>query len=201
MAIAGYIATFFTFSALILEIFTLLASTYNQPFIKDLNFVKFTLNDKFIAFGLWGYCQGLKGQVISCSTPAPGYIWSTAPNIGDFTTGLSGMDKVYFTNYILYWIAFGITLGALASTVLGHFGRGIDLLASLATFLCTLLMLVIFIIFLVVSLKGVNAARDANPSAYGQLGYCIWMNLGAMVALLLGSLWYCFTCIFGPPKQ
>lgn len=53
MAIAAYFATFFTFSALVLEVFTLLASTYNQPFLKDLNFVKFTLKDKFIAFGLW----------------------------------------------------------------------------------------------------------------------------------------------------
>lgn len=176
-----------------------------------------------------GYCEGIKDQVTSCSTPSPGYIWckyiiiysnsffslsisnnnnnntnllikATAPNIQHFTTGLSGMDKVYFTNYILYWIAFGITLGALATTILGHFGRGIDLIASLATFLCTLLMLVIFIIFLVISLKGVNSARNADPTAYGQLGHCIWMNLGAMVALLLGSLWYCFTCIF-PPKK
>ncbi|CAO3591329.1 unnamed protein product [Absidia cylindrospora] len=111
------------------------------------------------------------------------------------------MDNVYFANYVLYWIAFGITLGALAITILAHFGRAVDFLASIATFLGFILMLVIFIIVLVISLKGINATRDANKNAYGQLGDCIWMHLGAMIGLLFGSLWYCFTCIFGGPRK
>lgn len=111
------------------------------------------------------------------------------------------MDRIYLATFVLYWIAFGITLGALAITILSHFGRGVDFIASLATFLGFILMLVTFVIVLVISLRGINAAREANRYSYGHLGDCIWMHLGAMIGLLFGSLWYCFTCIFGGPRK
>ncbi|KAI8099553.1 uncharacterized protein BX664DRAFT_321587 [Halteromyces radiatus] len=198
----AYLATFFTFGALVLEIFILLASTYNQPFLKSIYYVQFTLNDNFINFGLWGYCTGtIKTGVTFCSQPSAAFVWSTAPYIKTYTTGLTGMDTVYMANYILFWIAFGITLGALAITILDHFGRGVDFLASLATFLGFIVMLVTFIILVTISLKGINGAREANVNAYGHLGDCVWMHLGAMIGLLFGSLWYCFTCIFGGPRK
>jgi hypothetical protein len=49
----AYLATFFTFGALVLEVFNLLASTYNQPFLKDLYFVQYTAGDAFVRLGLW----------------------------------------------------------------------------------------------------------------------------------------------------
>ncbi|CAO3599575.1 unnamed protein product [Absidia cylindrospora] len=198
----AYLATFFTFGALVLEIFILLGSTYNQPFLKSLYFVQYSLGDSYINLGLWGYCQGtIKTGVTSCSKPVAAFVWSSAPEIKSYTTGLTESDNIYLAHFILYWIAFGITLGALVITSLAHFRRGVDFMASMATFLGFIVMLVTFIMVLVVSLRGTNAARDASTNASGHLGDCVWMHIGAMIGLLFGSLWYCFTCIFGGPRK
>ncbi|SAM04461.1 hypothetical protein [Absidia glauca] len=195
----AYLATFFTFGALVLEVFNLLASTYNQPFLKDLYFVQYTAGDAFVRLGLWGYCQGtIKSGVVFCSSPSAAFVWSSVPGIKSYTSSLSGLDSVYLANYVLTWIAFGITVGALVVTMLAHFGRPADFLASIATFLGFLVMLATFIILLVLCLRGINTTAEG---AYGRLGDCIWMHLGAMIALLFGSLWYCFTCIFGGPRK
>ncbi|KAI8328106.1 actin cortical patch SUR7/pH-response regulator pali [Chlamydoabsidia padenii] len=193
----AYLATFFTFGALVLEVFNLLGSTFNQPFLKSLYFVQYSLNDNFINIGLWGYCEGTtKSGITYCSPTTSAFIWSNVPGIETYTAGLSGMDKVYLANYILILIALAITASALAITLLDHFGRPADFYASIATFLGFLVMLATFVILLVVCIRSVNAAKES-----GKVGDCVYMHLAAMVALLLGSLWYCFTCVCGRPRK
>lgn len=111
--------------------------------------------------------------------------------------GLQGLDRVLLANFILYWIGLGLTFFAMIITLMSGFRRGSDLLASFVTFVSALVMIVVFVILLVISRKGVNSVRDAGVSeATGHLGPSMWMTLGAMVALLISSFWYCITCCF-----
>ncbi|KAI8059147.1 hypothetical protein BC940DRAFT_314345 [Gongronella butleri] len=193
----AYLATFSTFAALVLEVFTLLACTFNQPFLRDIYFVRYYNSDSFIVFGLWGYCTSTNGHyVTSCSANVAAFDWTTARNLSDYGVSFPSMGTVFLAQFILYWIVFAITLGSLLVTMLGHFGRQVDLLASFATFLGFILMLVVFIMLLVISLRGVNQAYSSHHDSNGFLGPCIWMNLGAMIALFCSSFWYCFSCIF-----
>lgn len=126
---------------------------------------------------------------------------NAAGSAADSISGLDGLQKVFLANFILYWIGFGLTLFALLSTMMTHFNRGTDLCASFVTFIAALVMIVVFVILLVISLRGVNAARDSGADASGHLGPSMWMTLGAMVALLISSFWYCLTCCFGPGRR
>lgn len=53
MSFFGYLATFFTFSALVLQVFTMIGNTYNRAFLHSLYFTKLNLGDNFDTFGLW----------------------------------------------------------------------------------------------------------------------------------------------------
>jgi hypothetical protein len=53
MAFFGHLATFFTFAALVLQVFTMIGNTYNQPFLRSLYFAKLVIGNKFYTFGLW----------------------------------------------------------------------------------------------------------------------------------------------------
>jgi hypothetical protein len=48
-----YTVSLLAFGALILELFVLIANTYNKPFLKDMYFARLTKNETFIDFGLW----------------------------------------------------------------------------------------------------------------------------------------------------
>ncbi|KAI8366108.1 SUR7/PalI family-domain-containing protein [Radiomyces spectabilis] len=201
MAVFAYIATFFTFAALALEVFTLLGNTYNVVLLRDLYFARLTLSDRFIQFGLWNYCIGKDGAVTHCSTPKPAFVWTEAEGLDRLIQGLEGMDKVFLTNFILYWVVFGLTLLALAITITTHFRRTSDLLASFAMFIAFLVMLVVLIIVLVISIRGINSAKGSDRSASGFPGPAMWMTVGAMGGLLISSFWYCVTCCFGPRRK
>ncbi|KAI9010431.1 actin cortical patch SUR7/pH-response regulator pali [Phycomyces nitens] len=201
MSVFAYIATFFTFCALLLQVFTLLGNTYDQPFLKSLYFARFTLPDQFIQFGLWNYCVGSANEVTHCSSPVPAFDWTKADELSNITGALHISSNLFLVIFILYWIAFGLTLFAITITILSHFRRGPDFLASFSTFLSFLLMLVIFIMTLVVSLRSINEVKGMDKNGSGNLGPSAWMTLGAFAGLMLASLMYCVTCIFGPGKH
>ncbi|KAI9269329.1 actin cortical patch SUR7/pH-response regulator pali [Phascolomyces articulosus] len=204
MSMLPFLATFFDFAALVLQIFTLLGSTYDRPFLRDLFFAKLELDGRtFFNFGLWSYCTGSNDEVTMCSKPEPAFDWTTVPG-AEFDTiaeSFDGLQKVFLANFILYWIGFGLTLFAMIITFLTGFRRGSDFLASFLTFIAAIVMIVVFIILMVVSMRGVNHLNDAGSSATGHLGPSMWMTLGAMVALLLSSFWYCLTCCFGAGRK
>ncbi|KAI8087044.1 actin cortical patch SUR7/pH-response regulator pali [Gilbertella persicaria] len=199
MSFFGFIATFFTFAALVLQVFTMIGSTYNQPFLRSLYFAKVNDASEFLTFGLWNYCTGSGDHILSCSHPTPAFDWSTVDNISQYLQ-INHIDKVFLTNFILYWIALGFTFIALIITIMSSFRRGPDFLASLMTFIAFVVQLVVFVIVLVIAVKGVNAAKDAGSSISGSLGPSTWMTLGAFVALLFSSISYCFACICGPGR-
>ncbi|KAI8374203.1 actin cortical patch SUR7/pH-response regulator pali [Radiomyces spectabilis] len=201
MAILAFCASFFTFASLVLEIFTLIGNTYNRPFLRNLYFAKLFQNNRSVQFGLWNSCSGQGGYVTECTHPQPAYVWSNAEGLSGLVDGLNGHDKLFLANFILYWIAFGLTLFALVITLLSNFRRSSDLLASFACFIAFVVMLVVFIIVLVISLRGINAAKGVDSSISGFLGPSTWMTLGAMVGLLLASLWYCFACCCGSGRR
>ncbi|KAI7878069.1 hypothetical protein K492DRAFT_171109 [Lichtheimia hyalospora FSU 10163] len=205
MSLLPFLATFFDFAALVLQIFTLLGNTYNRPFLKELYFARLEISRQFIDFGLWNYCTGRDGEVTQCSQPEPAFDWTTAGGselapIRD-AIGLDSYDRVFLANFILYWIALGLTLAAMVVTCMSGFRRGSDFLASFLTFVAALVMIVVFVILMVVGLRGVNNAKGAGIDATGHLGPSMWMTLGAMVALLLSSFWYCVTCCFAPNRR
>ncbi|OAD04411.1 hypothetical protein MUCCIDRAFT_155599 [Mucor lusitanicus CBS 277.49] len=201
MALFGHLATFFTFAALVLQVFSMIGTTYNQPFLRDLYFVKVYTGSEFVIAGLWSYCTGSNnGGVSMCSKPVPAFNWSNAGGVGSYLDGISNLDRVFLANFILYWIALGFTFLALVITIMSHFRRGPDFLASLMTFMAFVVQMVVFIIILVVCIRGVNAAKGESASVSGNLGPSMWMTLGAFVALLLSSIGYCFACICGPGR-
>jgi hypothetical protein len=200
MALFGHLATFFTFAALVLQLFSMIGTTYNQPFLRDLYFAKIQMSSDFIIFGLWSYCTGTGSTVQMCSKPVAAFDWSRAADLSNLFTGLQSLDKLFLANFILYWIALGFTFIALVSTIMSHFRRGPDLCASLMTFVAFIVMLVVFVIVLVVSIRGINIAKGADSSVQGYLGPSTWMTLGAFIALLLASIGYCFACICGPGR-
>ncbi|KAI8991857.1 actin cortical patch SUR7/pH-response regulator pali [Mycotypha africana] len=200
MALFGYLATFFTFAALVLQIFTMIGTTYNQPFLRDLYFVKVRISSDFVIAGLWNYCTGNTSGIQSCSKPVPAFDWSTATGVGRYLDGIGSLDKIFLADFILYWIALGFTFIAFIITIMSHFRRGPDLLASLMTFIACIVQLVVFVIILVISIRGLNAARGVNDAVDGNLGPSMWMTLGAFVSLLLASIGYCVACICGPGR-
>ncbi|KAI8338440.1 actin cortical patch SUR7/pH-response regulator pali [Chlamydoabsidia padenii] len=198
MALFAFVATFTTFAALVLEIFTMIGNTYNKPFLRDLYFARLTTQGgAFIDFGLWNYCTGNNGMVDMCSQPKAAFVWTDVPQLSTLIQGFDGQDKVFLANFVLYWIAIGLTLFALVVTLLSHFRRSSDLFASLACFFSFVVMLVVFVILLVASLRGVNAAKSSSDTITGNLGPSMWMTLGAMCGLFLASIWYCISCCFG----
>lgn len=201
MAFFGHLASFFTFAALILQIFSMIGTTYNRPFLKDLYFAKLTLGNEFYIAGLWSYCTGTSSAgVETCSVPKAAFAWTDAGSAGRFLDGIDGLDHVFLANFILYWIALGFTFLALLITCWSSFRRGPDLCASLMTFAAFVVQMVVFIILLVISIKGINTAKSSNSQVDGHLGPSMWMTLGAFVALLLSSIGYCFACICGPGR-
>ncbi|KAI9492920.1 actin cortical patch SUR7/pH-response regulator pali [Zychaea mexicana] len=203
----AFLATFFDFAALVLQIFTLLGSTYNREFLRDLYFARLEFDNQFVDFGLWTYCSGQNGEVSDCSNPEPAFDWTTAGEEDARYSAireainLDGLHQVFLANFILYWIALGLTLFAMIITFVSGFRRGSDFLASFLTFVAALVMIVVFIILMVVSMRGINNAKDAGVDATGHLGPSMWMTLGAMIALLLSSFWYCLTCCFGSGRR
>jgi magnesium-transporting ATPase (P-type) len=200
MAFFGYLATFFTFAALVLQVFSMIGTTYDKPFLRDLYFAKIQLASKFVIFGLWGYCTGTGSTVDYCSKPVPAFDWSKTADLSSFLGDLHNLDKVFLANFILYWIALGFTFIALIITIMSHFRRFPDLLASLGTFIAFVVILVVFVIVLVISIRGINIAKGADSDIQGTLGPSTWMTLGAFVALLFSSIGYCFACICGPGR-
>ncbi|CEJ03413.1 hypothetical protein CU097_014863 [Rhizopus azygosporus] len=200
MAFFGHLATFFTFAALVLEVFTMIGNTYNRAFLHSLYFATLNIKDQFVTFGLWSYCSGTGSNVNFCSHPVPAFDWSQANGIQDVIGDMHNMDRVFLANFILYWIALGLTLIALIITVLSSFRRGPDFCAAIATFFAFVVMLAVFVIVLVISIRGINIAKGTNSDIQGSLGPATWMTLGAFVALLFSSISYCFACIFGPGR-
>ncbi|CAO3696322.1 unnamed protein product [Rhizopus stolonifer] len=200
MAFFGYLASFFTFAALVLQVFTLIGNTYNRAFLRSLYFVKLNLSNQFITFGLWSYCTGSGSTVNTCSETVSAFDWSQAEPIKSVFGDMQSLHRVFLANFILYWIALGLTLFAFVTTVMSHFRRGPDLCASIATFIAFVVMLTVFVIVLVISIKGVNIAEGADSEISGNVGPSTYMTLGAFVALLLSSISYCFACICGPGR-
>ncbi|CAO3581731.1 unnamed protein product [Absidia cylindrospora] len=198
MAFFAFLATFTTFAALILEVFTMIGNTYNKPFLRDLYFARLSIqNGSFIDFGLWNYCTGSNGVVDMCSQPKAAFAWTDVPQLANLIHGFDGQEKIFLANFILYWIAIGLTLFALTITILSHWRRSSDVFASLACFISFVVMLVVFVIVLVASLRGINAAKSASDNISGNLGPSMWMTLGAMCGLFLSSMTYCISCCFG----
>lgn len=198
MTFFGHLATFFTFAALVLQVFSMIGSTYNSPFLRDLYFAKVEVASQYVIFGLWGYCTGTDaGSIQMCSKPIPGFDWSTISELSEYVGGLHSLEKLFLANFILYWIALGFTLIALIVTIMSHFRRGPDFLASMMTFIAFVVMLVVFVIVLVISIRGINTAKGIDSTVHGTLGPSTWMTLGAFVALLFSSVSYCFACICG----
>lgn len=201
MAFFGHLATFFTFSALLLQLFSVLGLTYNVPFLRDLYFAKIEISNEFIMFGLWSYCSGsISGGVQTCSKPVAAFDWSHVSELGSYVGDLHNMEKLFLANFILYFIALGFTLIALIVTIMSSFRRGPDFLASIMTFIAFVVMLIVFVIVLVISIRGINTAKGVDSSVHGVLGPSTWMTLGAFVALLFSSIGYCFACICGPGR-
>ncbi|CAO3694329.1 unnamed protein product [Rhizopus stolonifer] len=200
MGFFAHIATFFTFSALVLQVFTLIGNTYNKPFLNSLYFTRINLDTGFDTFGLWSYCNGTENVVHNCSQPVPAFDWSQADDVKYIIGDMHSIDKLFLANFILYWIALGLTLVALVSTSLSHFRRGPNFCAALSTFLSFFIMLIVFVFVLVLSVRGINTAKGTNPDLTGNLGPAAWMTVGAFAALLLSSICYCFVCVLGPDK-
>ncbi|KAG0750533.1 hypothetical protein G6F62_000307 [Rhizopus arrhizus] len=178
----------------------MIGNTYNRAFLHSLYFAKLNLGNQFATFGLWSYCSGSGSTVSSCSNPVPAFDWSQAGDVRNIIGDMQNLDRVFLANFILYWIALGLTLVALITTVMSHFKRGADFCAAIATFLAFVVMLAVFVIVLVISIKGINMAKGTDSDVSGHLGPSTWMTLGAFVALLLSSVSYCFACIFGPGR-
>ncbi|ORZ24620.1 hypothetical protein BCR42DRAFT_403309 [Absidia repens] len=176
----------------------MIGNTYNKPFLRDLYFARLSVqNGSFIDFGLWNYCTGSNGVVDMCSQPKAAFAWTDVPQLANLIQGFDGQEKVFLANFILYWIAIGLTLFALTVTILSHWRRSSDVFASLACFISFVVMLVVFVIVLVASLRGINAAKSASDNISGNLGPSMWMTLGAMVGLFLSSMTYCISCCLG----
>ncbi|CAO3650828.1 unnamed protein product [Mucor hiemalis] len=201
MAFFGHLATFFTFAALVLQVFTMIGLTYDKPFLRDLYFAKLQTGSSFVVFGLWSYCTGSGSTVSMCSKPVAGFDWSQAAEVSKFVGDMHSMNKLFLANFILYWIALGFTFVALVVTVVSHYRRGPDFCASIITMISFVVMLVVFVFVLVVSIRGINLAKNVSSDVHGTLGPSTWMTLGAFAALLFASVGYCFACICGPGRR
>ncbi|KAG0174274.1 hypothetical protein DFQ30_005048 [Apophysomyces sp. BC1015] len=203
MAVFASLATFTTFAALVLEIFSIIGSTYNRAFLRDLYFVQFKQGSDFINFGLWNYCTGTGNQVTQCSTPQAAFVWNNAESLGRYFQNsiIQGHESIYMANFILYWIAFGLTALALIVTLLSHFRRSADLVAAFASFVSFLVLLASFVIILVISLRGFTHVGSGDAVTTIRLGPSTWMTLGAVAGLLVASLAYCVSCCFGSGRR
>ncbi|KAI8093295.1 actin cortical patch SUR7/pH-response regulator pali [Halteromyces radiatus] len=202
MAFFAFVATFTTFAALILEIFTMIGNLANRAFLRDLFFAKLILPDgTFFTFGLWNYCMGNKGD-LTCSTPEAAFVWTSVPQLASYLKGFDGQDRLFMASFVLYWIGIGLTLFALVITLFSHFRRSSDVCASFVCIISFVVILAAFVILIVVSAWGIRMAKENSSNAIdGYLGPSTWMTLGAMVALLLSSVWYFISCCCGSGRR
>lgn len=202
MAFFASIATFTTFAALILEVFSIIGNLYNKPFLRDLYFVRLNYGEIFIDYGLWNYCTGSNGVVDTCSTPVSAFIWTRAEATKSIIQGFTGDDKLFMATFVCYWIAFGLTFLALIITLLSHFKRSSDVLASISCILAFIVLLAVFIVLLVTGIRMIHEVKDASNSVGGgNLGPAMWTTLGAVAGTLFSSLWYCISCICGSGRR
>ncbi|KAL0091368.1 actin cortical patch SUR7/pH-response regulator pali [Phycomyces blakesleeanus] len=201
MAIFAYLATFLTFAALVLQIFTLIGNTSNRSFLTDLYYARIDYGTAFYTFGLWSYCTGSGDTVSECSDPAAGYKITEIKEIGSLLNNT--YDQLVFADFILYWIGFGLTFFALVITLCSHFRRFPDIVASICSFLAFVVMLASFAIMLVpvVALKRMDSVKESSVTIDEHFGPTVWMTLGAAVALLLSSLWYLISCCTGSGRR
>ncbi|KAJ2957478.1 hypothetical protein NQZ79_g6804 [Umbelopsis isabellina] len=194
-------AIFLTFAALVLEIFSLIGNTYNQPFLRSLYFARISTSSETLDFGLWNYCSGDgSGNIQTCSKPVAAFPWNQAPGLTNID-GLQGHERLFLAVFVMYFIATALTFIALAITSLNHFSRGSDLCASFSTFIAFVVMLVTFIMGLVIDLQGIHEVSSAMSGASGHLGPATWMTLGATIALLFASGWWLLACCCGGGRR
>ncbi|KAI9018774.1 actin cortical patch SUR7/pH-response regulator pali [Phycomyces nitens] len=200
MAIFAYLATFLTFAALVLQIFTLIGNTSNRSFLTDLYYARIGYGNTFYTLGLWSYCTGTD-TVLECTDPAASYKISEIKDLGSLLDGT--YDQLIKANFILYWIGFGLTFFALVITLCSHFRRFPDILASICTFLACVVMLASFAIMLVpvIAVKRLESSQEGTVTLDEHFGPTTWMTLGAAVALLLSSLWYLISCCTGSGRR
>ncbi|CAO3623951.1 unnamed protein product [Cunninghamella blakesleeana] len=202
MAFFAFIATFTTFAALILEIFSIIGNLYDKPFLRDLYFLRLNYGENFIDYGLWNYCTGSNGVIQMCSTPVSAFIWTRAEATSAFINGFTGDDKLFMATFVAYWIAFGLTFLALIITLLSHFRRSSDVVATISCILAFIVLLAVFIVLLVTGLRMIHEVKNAsNDVGGGNLGPAMWTTLGAVAGVLFSSLWYCISCICGSGRR
>ncbi|KAI9250890.1 actin cortical patch SUR7/pH-response regulator pali [Phascolomyces articulosus] len=186
-------ATFFTFIALLLEIFVLVSGSGNAPVLRDVFFAKVEWHGKFTRMGLWGSCYGDVGQSVNeCSVPTVPFKWPEAEGLG-IRLSIDLPDSIYLALFILYWIAFLATALAMQATLFTFFRRLPEFILMLVSLMATGALFIVFIIIVVSSAKFKNGATGEDIS--GAIGNGTWLVLGAMIASAISTMWYTFNCL------
>ncbi|THH31514.1 hypothetical protein EUX98_g2676 [Antrodiella citrinella] len=160
-----------SFILLTCSLVLLVLTTFSVPFVKSFYFFRADINGG-VTFGMWGWCFDLSGQ---CSPKQFGYVW--VPQLTQILTKL----------LILFPAAAGLTLISMAVLTPVMFSRysrmhpfPLFALLALATWLCSAAAFGI-------SLANWLIARNRfhKSGVATSLGPLIWMDLGALVLLLI----------------
>lgn len=78
----------------------------------------------------------------------------------------------------------------------GDTSRRVTSVAAITSFVAFAVLLVVFCLMIVLSIRVINTAIQGNAMVYGSFGPATWMTLGAMIGMLFGTIYYCCGCFF-----
>jgi hypothetical protein len=85
----------------------------------------------------------------------------------------------------------------------GNTSHRVTSVAAIASFAAFVILLVVFCLMIVLSVRVIDTALQGNAMVFGSIGPATWMTLGAMISMLFGTIHYCCGCFFyfRPYKQ
>ncbi|KAG1352725.1 hypothetical protein G6F62_002604 [Rhizopus arrhizus] len=191
------LGSLFLLFGFILELFILIGQLSNRVFLTDLFFGSAwnTGQSTRYNFALWNYCSGdLSGNINSCAHPTPAFNWATTPDLSNLlqAQASSGMvNNLFMAMFVLFFIAccwsFLIWLASIPICCFKRrvFGLSMAILVLINFFV----LLVALILALVLVLSGVKLVV-ANAGWSAHAGNLLWITIGAVISLLLSSIFY-----------
>ncbi|KAI8882955.1 hypothetical protein K501DRAFT_250539, partial [Backusella circina FSU 941] len=196
--IASSLGSIFLLFSFVLELFILIGQAGNTSFLRKLNFLVARNQPQNLTYtaGLWNYCQGdYQGVINSCTKGKPAFNWAQIPGIAQALPNKADswfVTSLFLAMFCLFFIGCGLSfiLWCLSIPVVCMKRRAFHFSLGSFTFINFLVMLAALILSLVLIISGSKQLHEADNNWYGRAGDSLWCAIGAVVSLLLATMFF-----------
>ncbi|KAG0749897.1 hypothetical protein G6F57_005847 [Rhizopus arrhizus] len=145
---------------------------------------------------LWNYCSGdLSGNMNSCAHPTAAFNWANTPDISNMLQSQANsrlVSGLFLAMFILFFIACGwsFLLWLMSIPICCFRRRLFGYSMSILVLINFFIMLAALILALVLIISGVKLVT-ANQGWSAYAGNSLWITIGAVISLLLSTMFYC----------